>query len=138
MLVDEQNWKAQMGSVNVGLGEMRARIDATHSIITSRQHVEATVNLHDEVGHWRSSGMSCEEPRRTDGKDVSNALQQMQEKEKEYHGRTSSSSSSEMNTKLDTKVRRRGLKRRRTTISMQRSRTVRDVVSSMHLEVDAT
>ena len=30
-----------MDAVNVDLDEMRARVDATHSIITSRQRVEA-------------------------------------------------------------------------------------------------
>merc|ERR1719217_593413 len=32
-----------MDAVNVDLDEMRARVDSTHSIITSRQRVEATV-----------------------------------------------------------------------------------------------
>ena len=33
--------KAAMDAVNVDLDEMRARVDSTHSIITSRQRVEA-------------------------------------------------------------------------------------------------
>lgn len=32
--------KAAMDAVNVDLDEMRARVDSTHSIITSRQRVE--------------------------------------------------------------------------------------------------
>ena len=34
-----------MDAVNVDLDEMRARVDSTHSIITSRQRVEAGVGL---------------------------------------------------------------------------------------------
>lgn len=40
---DMEDFTAAMDSVNVDLDEMRARIDSTHSIITSRQRVEATV-----------------------------------------------------------------------------------------------
>lgn len=36
-----QDFTAAMDAVNVDLDEMRARVDATHSIITSRQRVEA-------------------------------------------------------------------------------------------------
>lgn len=42
-----QDFTAAMDAVNVDLDEMRARVDATHSIITSRQRVEErTVVLH--------------------------------------------------------------------------------------------
>eukprot|EP00438_Fugacium_kawagutii_P005810 Skav230513 [mRNA] locus=scaffold4943:21727:21987:+ [translate_table: standard] len=38
---DMEDFTAAMDAVNVDLDEMRARVDATHSIITSRQRVEA-------------------------------------------------------------------------------------------------
>ena len=40
---DMEDFTAAMDAVNVDLDEMRARVDATHSIITSRQRVEATM-----------------------------------------------------------------------------------------------
>merc|ERR1719253_1351940 len=40
---DMEDFTAAMDAVNVDLDEMRARVDSTHSIITSRQRVEATV-----------------------------------------------------------------------------------------------
>ena len=39
----KKDFTAAMDAVNVDLDEMRARVDATHSIITSRQRVEATM-----------------------------------------------------------------------------------------------
>ena len=35
-----QDFTAAMDAVNVDLDEMRARVDSTHSIITSRQRIE--------------------------------------------------------------------------------------------------
>merc|ERR1719265_1835300 len=40
---DMEDFTAAMDAVNVDLDEMRARVDSTHSIMTSRQRVEATV-----------------------------------------------------------------------------------------------
>jgi chromosome segregation ATPase len=40
---DMEDFTGAMDAVNVDLDEMRARVDSTHSIITSRQRVEATV-----------------------------------------------------------------------------------------------
>ena len=37
---DMEDFTAAMDAVNVDLDEMRARVDSTHSIITSRQRVE--------------------------------------------------------------------------------------------------
>ena len=42
--------QAAMDAVNVDLDEMRARVDSTHSIITSRQRVEATLYNFDPRG----------------------------------------------------------------------------------------
>merc|ERR1719506_3170616 len=42
---DMEDFTAAMDAVNVDLDEMRARVDSTHSIITSRQRVEATVTV---------------------------------------------------------------------------------------------
>ncbi|CAE7517915.1 rihB [Symbiodinium pilosum] len=41
---DMKVFSAAMGAVNIALDEMRARVDTTHSIITSRDRVEACVS----------------------------------------------------------------------------------------------
>ena len=51
MLVDEQNWKAQMDAVNFDLNEKRARVDATSSMISSRKRVETS--MMDEISTMR-------------------------------------------------------------------------------------
>ncbi|CAJ1433266.1 unnamed protein product [Effrenium voratum] len=42
---DMEDFTAAMDAVNVDLDEMRARVDSTHSIITSRQRVEANTEI---------------------------------------------------------------------------------------------
>ena len=44
-----QDFTAAMNAVNVDLDEMRARVDATHSIITSRQRVEVAQSEMDAM-----------------------------------------------------------------------------------------
>ena len=71
-----------MDAVNVDLDEMRARVDATHSIITSRQRVEATMTA--EISTMRLDIGDIQEALKNHDswmEDVSNTLQQMQEKE---------------------------------------------------------
>ena len=77
----KQHTKA-MDAVNVDLDEMRARVDATHSIITSRQRVEATMTA--EISTMRLDIGDIQEALKNHDswmEDVSNTLQQMQEKE---------------------------------------------------------
>merc|ERR1712151_777392 len=91
-------------AVNVDLDEMRARVDATHSIITSRQRVEATMTA--EISTMRLDIGDIQEALKNHDswmEDVSNTLQQMQEKE-ENLTEDIINLKNEMNTKLDTKV----------------------------------
>merc|ERR1711865_904885 len=83
---------------------MRARVDATHSIITSRQRVEATMTA--EISTMRLDIGDIQEALKNHDswmEDVSNTLQQMQEKE-ENLTEDIINLKNEMNTKLDTKV----------------------------------
>ena len=81
---DMEDFTAAMDAVNVDLDEMRARVDATHSIITSRQRVEATMTA--EISTMRLDIGDIQEALKNHDswmEDVSNTLQQMQEKEEE-------------------------------------------------------
>merc|ERR1712118_610932 len=101
---DMEDFTAAMYAVNVDLDEMRARVDATHSIITSRQRVEATVTA--EISTMRLDIGDIQEALKNHDswmEDVSNTLQQMQEKE-ENLTEDIINLKNEMNTKLDTKV----------------------------------
>merc|ERR1712025_841224 len=103
---DMEDFTAAMDAVNVDLDEMRARVDATHSIITSRQRVEATMTA--EISTMRLDIGDIQEALKNHDswmEDVSNTLQQMQEKEE--------------NDDLDAAIK-----------------TVRDMVSSLRLDVD--
>merc|ERR1712093_900677 len=79
---DMEDFTAAMDAVNVDLDEMRGRVDATHSIITSRQRVEATMTA--EISTMRLDIGDIQEALKNHDswmEDVSNTLQQMQEKE---------------------------------------------------------
>ena len=101
---DMEDFTAAMDAVNVDLDEMRARVDATHSIITSRQRVEATMTA--EISTMRLDIGDIQEALKNHDswmEDVSNTLQQMQEKE-ENLTEDLINLKNEMNAKLDTKV----------------------------------
>eukprot|EP00438_Fugacium_kawagutii_P018638 Skav224584 [mRNA] locus=scaffold246:285913:295513:- [translate_table: standard] len=153
-----EDFTAAMDAVNVDLDEqlaeqvvdidgdwMRARVDATHSIITSRQRVEATMTA--EISTMRRSGDSWgagldigdiqEALKNHDSwmEDVSNTLQQMQEKE-ENLTEDIINLKNEMCTKLDTKVDNVAWKEANDDLDAA-VKTVRDMVSSLRLDVDA-
>merc|ERR1719324_779085 len=101
---DMEDFTAAMDAVNVDLDEMRARVDSTHSIITSRQRVEATMTA--EISTMRLDIGDIQEALKNHDswmEDVSNTLQQMQEKE-ENLTEDLINLKNEMNAKLDTKV----------------------------------
>jgi hypothetical protein len=125
-----------MDAVNVDLDEMRARVDATHSIITSRQRVEATMTA--EISTMRLDIGDIQEALKNHDswmEDVSNTLQQMQEKE-ENLTEDIINLKNEMNTKLDTKVDNVAWKEANDDLDAA-IKTVRDMVSSLRLDVDA-
>merc|ERR1719163_570080 len=70
-----------MDAVNVDLDEMRARVDSTHSIITSRQRVEATVTA--EISTMRLDMGDMQEALKAHDawmEDVSQSLQEAHER----------------------------------------------------------
>merc|ERR1719453_298928 len=101
---DMEDFTAAMDAVNVDLDEMRARVDSTHSIITSRQRVEATVTA--EISTMRLDMGDMQEALKAHDawmEDVSQSLQ-------ECHDRASQLSSDivslrdQTQSKLDGKV----------------------------------
>merc|ERR1712113_937872 len=133
---DMEDFTAAMDAVNVDMGEMRARVDATHSIITSRQRVEATMTA--EISTMRLDIGDIQEALKNHDswmEDVSNTLQQMQEKE-ENLTEDIINLKNEMNTKLDTKVDNVAWKEANDDLDAA-IKTVRDMVSSLRLDVDA-
>merc|ERR1711908_46612 len=133
---DMEDFTAAMDAVNVDLDEMRARVDATHSIITSRQRVEATMTA--EISTMRLDIGDIQEALKNHDswmEDVSNTLQQMQEKE-ENLTEDIINLKNEMYTKLDTKVDNVAWKEANDDLDAA-IKTVRDMVSSLRLDVDA-
>merc|ERR1711869_109678 len=115
---------------------MRARVDATHSIITSRQRVEATMTA--EISTMRLDIGDIQEALKNHDswmEDVSNTLQQMQEKE-ENLTEDLINLKNEMNAKLDTKVDNVAWKEANDDLDAA-IKTARDMVSSLSLDVDA-
>merc|ERR1712070_914418 len=133
---DMEDFTAAVDAVNVDLDEMRARVDATHSIITSRQRAEATMTA--EISTMRLDIGDIQEALKNHDswmEDVSNTLQQMQEKE-ENLTEDIINLKNEMNTKLDTKVDNVAWKEANDDLDAA-IKTVRDMVSSLRLDVDA-
>merc|ERR1712216_101439 len=78
---DMEDFTGAMDAVNVDLDEMRARVDSTHSIITSRQRVEATVTA--EISTMRLDMGDMQEALKAHDawmEDVSNTLQEAHER----------------------------------------------------------
>ncbi|CAJ1331308.1 unnamed protein product [Effrenium voratum] len=78
---DMEDFTAAMDAVNVDLDEMRARVDSTHSIITSRQRVEATVTA--EISTMRLDMGDMQEALKAHDawmEDVSQSLQEVHER----------------------------------------------------------
>merc|ERR1712196_672879 len=115
---DMEDFTAAMDAVNVDLDEMRARVDATHSIITSRQRVEATMTA--EISTMR-----------LDIGDIQEAL-----KNHDSWMEDVINLKNEMNAKLDTKVDDVAWKEANDDLDAA-IKTVRDMVSSLRLDVDA-
>jgi len=133
---DMEDFTAAMDAVNVDLDEMRARVDATHSIITSRQRVEATMTA--EISTMRLDIGDMQEALKNHDswmEDVSNTLQQMQEKE-DNTTEDLINLKNEFTTKLDGKVDNVAWKEANDDLDAA-IKTVRDMVSSLRLDVDA-
>merc|ERR1719161_1887173 len=78
---DMEDFTGALDAVNVDLDEMRARVDSTHSIITSRQRVEATVTA--EISTMRLDMGDMQEALKAHDawmEDVSQSLQEAHER----------------------------------------------------------
>merc|ERR1711881_633095 len=133
---DMEDFTAAMDAVNVDLDEMRARVDSTHSIITSRQRVEATVTA--EISTMRLDMGDMQEALKAHDawmEDVSQSLQEAHERchqlsediaelrdqaQAKLDGKTDIVSWNDMNDDIDASIK-----------------TVRDMASALCLEVDS-
>eukprot|EP00434_Breviolum_minutum_P032748 symbB.v1.2.028961.t1/scaffold3122.1/size63105/5 len=120
---DMEDFTAAMDAVNVDLDEMRARVDSTHSIITSRQRVEATV----------TAEMSTM-PHDAWMEDVSQSLQEVHER-CEYLNMEITGVNQNFQAKLDAKTDITSWNDMNDDIDAS-IRTVRDMASSLRFEVD--
>merc|ERR1719291_1205622 len=133
---DMEDFTAAMDAVNVDLDEMRARVDSTHSIITSRQRVEATVTA--EISTMRLDMGDMQEALKAHDawmEDVSQSLQEAHERchqlsediadlrdvnQAKMDAKVDITTWNEMNDDIDASIK-----------------TVRDMVSSLRLETDS-
>merc|ERR1719440_1201757 len=133
---DMEDFTAAMDAVNVDLDEMRARVDSTHSIITSRQRVEATVTA--EISTMRLDMGDMQEALKAHDawmEDVSQSLQEAHERcsslgqdiltlrdqtQAKLDGKVNISDSKESEGRLDSAIK-----------------TVNNLVSTLRLDVDA-
>merc|ERR1719424_2390302 len=133
---DMEDFTAAMDAVNVDLDEMRARVDSTHSIITSRQRVEATVTA--EISTMRLDMGDMQEALKAHDawmEDVSQSLQEAHERchqlsediadlrdvnQSKMDAKVDITTWNEMNDDIDASIK-----------------TVRDMVSSLRLETDS-
>merc|ERR1740121_2725146 len=133
---DMEDFTAAMDAVNVDLDEMRARVDSTHSIITSRQRVEATVTA--EISTMRLDMGDMQEALKAHDawmEDVSQSLQEAHERchqlsediaevreqtQAKLDQKTDIVSWNDMNDDVDASIK-----------------TVRDMASTLRLEVDS-
>lgn len=133
---DMEDFTAAMDAVNVDLDEMRARVDSTHSIITSRQRVEATVTA--EISTMRLDMGDMQEALKAHDawmEDVSQSLQEAHERchqlsediaelrdqtQAKLDAKTDVVSWNDMNDDIDASIK-----------------TVRDMASALRLEVDS-
>merc|ERR1719446_2037142 len=133
---DMEDFTAAMDAVNVDLDEMRVRVDSTHSIITSRQRVEATVTA--EISTMRLDMGDMQEALKAHDawmEDVSQSLQEAHERcqqlsqdiaelrdqtQAKLDGKVDIVAWNDMNDDIDASIK-----------------TVRDMVSTLRLEVDS-
>mmetsp|Transcript_54238 Transcript_54238/g.117272 ORF Transcript_54238/g.117272 Transcript_54238/m.117272 type:complete len:791 (-) Transcript_54238:208-2580(-) len=133
---DMEDFTAAMDAVNVDLDEMRARVDSTHSIITSRQRVEATVTA--EISTMRLDMGDMQEALKAHDawmEDVSQSLQEAHERchqlsediaevreqtQAKLDAKTDLVAWNDMNDDVDASIK-----------------TVRDMASALRLEVDS-
>merc|ERR1719231_1726992 len=133
---DMEDFTAAMDAVNVDLDEMRARVDSTHSIITSRQRVEATVTA--EISTMRLDMGDMQEALKAHDawmEDVSQSLQECHERVSGL-GQDILSLRDQTQAKLDGKVDISGAAETESQLDSA-IKTVSNLVSTLRLDVDA-
>mmetsp|Transcript_35368 Transcript_35368/g.82690 ORF Transcript_35368/g.82690 Transcript_35368/m.82690 type:complete len:785 (+) Transcript_35368:121-2475(+) len=133
---DMEDFTAAMDAVNVDLDEMRSKVDSTHSIVSSRQRVEATVTA--EISTMRLDLGDMQEALKAHDawmEDVSSSLQEVFERcqqlsddntqlreqtQAKLDAKTDVVAWSDMNDDVDASIK-----------------TVRDMASALRLEVDS-
>merc|ERR1719159_2282458 len=133
---DMEDFTAAMDAVNVDLDEMRARVDSTHSIITSRQRVEATVTA--EISTMRLDMGDMQEALKAHDawmEDVSQSLQEAHERASAL-GQDILTLRDQTQAKLDGKVNISDSKESEGRLDSA-IKTVQEIVSTVRLDVDA-
>eukprot|EP00927_Polykrikos_kofoidii_P050293 TRINITY_DN44200_c0_g1_i1.p1 TRINITY_DN44200_c0_g1~~TRINITY_DN44200_c0_g1_i1.p1 ORF type:complete len:794 (-),score=203.10 TRINITY_DN44200_c0_g1_i1:578-2959(-) len=133
---DMEDFTAAMDAVNVDLDEMRARVDSTHSIITSRQRVEATVTA--EISTMRLDMGDMQEALKAHDAWMEDVSQSLQEAHERCHqlGEDIAELREQTQAKLDAKVDIVAWNDMNDDIDAS-IKTVRDMASALRLEVDA-
>jgi len=133
---DMEDFTAAMDAVNVDLDEMRARVDSTHSIITSRQRVEATVTA--EISTMRLDMGDMQEALKAHDAWMEDVSQSLQEAHERCHQLSEDTADVREQTqaKLDTKVDIVAWNDMNDDIDAS-IKTVRDMASALRLEVDS-
>jgi len=133
---DMEDFTAAMDAVNVDLDEMRARVDSTHSIITSRQRVEATVTA--EISTMRLDMGDMQEALKAHDAWMEDVSQSLQEAHERCHQLSEDVAETREQTqaKLDTKVDIVAWNDMNDDIDAS-IKTVRDMASALRLEVDS-
>jgi chromosome segregation ATPase len=133
---DMEDFTAAMDAVNVDLDEMRARVDSTHSIITSRQRVEATVTA--EISTMRLDMGDMQEALKAHDAWMEDVSQSLQEAHERCHQLSEDMADVREQTqaKLDTKVDIVAWNDMNDDIDAS-IKTVRDMASALRLEVDS-
>merc|ERR1719401_868625 len=131
-----EDFTAAMDAVNVDLDEMRARVDSTHSIITSRQRVEATVTA--EISTMRLDMGDMQEALKAHDAWMEDVSQSLQEAHERCHQASEDLAEfrDQTQAKLDTKVDIVGWNDMNDDIDAS-IKTVRDMASALRLEVDS-
>merc|ERR1719460_37816 len=133
---DMEDFTAAMDAVNVDLDEMRARVDSTHSIITSRQRVEATVTA--EISTMRLDMGDMQEALKAHDAWMEDVSQSLQEAHERCHqlSEDMADTREQMQAKLDTKVDIVAWNDMNDDIDAS-IKTVRDMAPALRLEVDS-
>merc|ERR1719392_482392 len=133
---DMEDFTAAMDAVNVDLDEMRARVDSTHSIITSRQRVEATVTA--EISTMRLDMGDMQEALKAHDAWMEDVSQSLQEAHERCHQLSEDIAELREQTqaKLDAKVDIVSWNDMNDDIDAS-VKTVRDMASALRLEVDS-